>query len=246
MGKVTFTPNVPQQIALKYPQGKLISGRWGEQMLFTLVDGRQMYVPMDVASKISMLEVNVNEPFCICKRWSGQKSQPARWDVWLTPLAEKDRAVEESQSAETPLERQLRDSLEQMRKPGTLTVARVLEGGSEEEKGEANPCANQENASPKVNGNGSQNGNVTADGKLSTNGNGAGNGNSGTMSEPPAMVRFSWAPFLLSQTQALTDIYAAAVDYASKRHGNHIKPEDVRALMTTAFINLAQRGGLRT
>ena len=104
MGKVTFTPNVPVQIALKYPQGKLISGRLGEQMLFTMVDGQQMYLPMDVASKISMLEINVNEPFCICKRWSGQKGQPARWDVWLTPQAEKDRAAEENQSAETPLE----------------------------------------------------------------------------------------------------------------------------------------------
>ena len=77
------------------------------------------------------------------------------------------------------------------------------------------------------------------------NGNGSGNGSGGLPAEQPAMTRFSWAAFLLSQTEALTDVFAAALDYASKCHGNHIKPEDVRALMTTAFINLAQRGGLR-
>jgi len=226
MEKLRFTPNVPVQIALKYPQGKIISGRWGEQMLFTLTDGRRMYVPIDVASKISMLEVNVNEPFCICKRWNGQRSQPVRWDIWLTPEAEKVRAAQETQNAETPLERQLRESLENLRKPGTLPIPKILE--TSPETAEAHSLA----AKDPLNGAGQ------------VNGNGSGNGN-GSVPAQPAMARFSWAPFLLSQTEALTDVFAAALDYASKGHGNHIKPEDVRALMTTAFINLAQRGGLR-
>ena len=51
-----------------------------------------------------------------------------------------------------------------------------------------------------------------------------------------------WAQTLLVQTNVLSDVYAAALAHASASHGNAVKPEDIRALMTTAFINLAQNG----
>src|ERR1017187_8733975 len=35
MEKVTFTPNVPQQVALRFPDGKLTEGRFGDQMFYT-------------------------------------------------------------------------------------------------------------------------------------------------------------------------------------------------------------------
>ena len=38
----------------------------------------------------------------------------------------------------------------------------------------------------------------------------------------------------------LSDVYAAAPAHASATHGNAIKPEDIRALLTTAFINLSK------
>src|SRR5215469_13593748 len=155
MEKLKFTPNVPIQIALKYSQGKIISGRWGKQMLFTLTDGRRMYVPVDVASKINTLEVNVNEPFCICKRWNGQRSQPVRWDVWLTPEAEKTRAAHEIQTAETPLERQLRESLENLRKPGTLAVPKIPETIPTPEANSTGAATDSGNGAGHVNGNGS-------------------------------------------------------------------------------------------
>jgi hypothetical protein len=56
----------------------------------------------------------------------------------------------------------------------------------------------------------------------------------------PAMV--GWQQTLLAQTTALTDVYAAALAYASEKHGNAVKPEDIRNMMTTAFIGL-QKGG---
>jgi hypothetical protein len=65
----------------------------------------------------------------------------------------------------------------------------------------------------------------------------------GSPAHPAPSVQFPWAEFLLAQTRALTDVYAAAIDYAGKQHGNSIKPEDLRALMLSAFINLSQRGG---
>jgi len=51
-----------------------------------------------------------------------------------------------------------------------------------------------------------------------------------------------WTQVLLVHTNALADVYAAALAHASTTHGNAIKPEDIRALLTTAFINLNQRG----
>jgi len=64
--------------------------------------------------------------------------------------------------------------------------------------------------------------------------------------KPPAPpARAPWTQTLLTQTNALVDAYAAAVAHASKEHGNQIKAEDVRNLMTTVFIGLQNRRGNR-
>lgn len=65
---------------------------------------------------------------------------------------------------------------------------------------------------------------------------------------PPILAKESthkpqaWAETLLHQTNELTDAYASALQHAG-RHGLAIKPEDVRTLLVTAFINLSQRKG---
>lgn len=61
----------------------------------------------------------------------------------------------------------------------------------------------------------------------------------------PAATVPAWAQTLLMQTNALVDVYAAALAHASSSHGNSIKPEDVRSLLTTTFINLSQKGAAR-
>jgi len=53
----------------------------------------------------------------------------------------------------------------------------------------------------------------------------------------------AWARALANQTRQLIDVYAEAVAYASQRHGNAVKPEDVRSMMTTLFINMSKNGG---
>jgi len=61
-------------------------------------------------------------------------------------------------------------------------------------------------------------------------------------------MRFLHAVLLLSVAasaeviQALIDVYAAALNHASAKHGNAVKPEDVKTLLTTAFINLSKGG----
>ena len=52
-----------------------------------------------------------------------------------------------------------------------------------------------------------------------------------------------WAVSLLGQTKQVIDVYALACQYASSTHGNTVHTDDVRAIMTTCFINLSKQGG---
>ena len=49
-----------------------------------------------------------------------------------------------------------------------------------------------------------------------------------------------WTVHLLQQTNALTTVFAAALQHANGL-GAGIKPDDVRALMTSAYISMTQR-----
>jgi hypothetical protein len=118
-GKLVLEPNVPQLIALKYPTGKIVESRFGEekQVYFSLVDGRAAYFSLGLAQSINNLMLGTRERFNICKRWNGERQQAPRYDVWLTPEGEKERAAQEMQppivSQEPPseLEQQLDASL---------------------------------------------------------------------------------------------------------------------------------------
>jgi hypothetical protein len=83
----------------------------------------------------------------------------------------------------------------------------------------------------------SNNGNGSTNGK---NGNGNGNGNGSPHLE--TSPRPAWAQYLLEETNALVDVYAAALNTASSRHGNQVKPEDVRTLLVTVFIQRSKGG----
>ena len=54
-------------------------------------------------------------------------------------------------------------------------------------------------------------------------------------SQPPA-----WTDHLLATTNALTEVYSRALQHANSLQSG-IRPDDVRALMTTAFINMANK-----
>ena len=56
----------------------------------------------------------------------------------------------------------------------------------------------------------------------------------------PAVAEFSAR--LVLETNALVDSYAEALRVASERHGNTVKPEDVRSLLVTAYINASKQG----
>jgi hypothetical protein len=66
--KVQFQTNVPVDVALKYNDGKEVTGQYGDQVLYALTDGRVMYVPPIVKKKIDELGIGRGELFTITKR----------------------------------------------------------------------------------------------------------------------------------------------------------------------------------
>ncbi len=115
--KVAFELNIPVQVTLQYPQGKIVSGRFGEQVMFGLEGNQIMFLDLAVAQKINTLEVQAGESVCICKRTS------KIWDVWLSPETEKMRSARDNRGE---IVNDLRRSVAQIneRRYNTLEVPR--------------------------------------------------------------------------------------------------------------------------
>jgi hypothetical protein len=67
MNILPFHLNMPAEITLERPEGVLVQGRYGDRVMFTLADGRVMYVPPFVASQIQAEAVAPGERFEVCK-----------------------------------------------------------------------------------------------------------------------------------------------------------------------------------
>jgi hypothetical protein len=65
--RVVFEANVPVSAMLAYADGLKVQGRFGDQVMYSLTDGRVMYVPPIVRDKLVELGIRQNEPFAICR-----------------------------------------------------------------------------------------------------------------------------------------------------------------------------------
>jgi hypothetical protein len=65
--RVVFEANVPVTATLAYADGLKVQGRFGDQVMYSLTDGRVMYVPPIVRDKLVELGIGQNEPFAICR-----------------------------------------------------------------------------------------------------------------------------------------------------------------------------------
>lgn len=65
--KLKLQTNVPVTIALKFDEGKPMTGDYGDSVMYTLTDDRLYFAPPIVASKISALGVVRGEPFQLVK-----------------------------------------------------------------------------------------------------------------------------------------------------------------------------------
>src|SRR5579871_3680079 len=59
--------NVPTRVVLESTQGTRVEGRYGDRVMFGLTDGRVMYVPPILASRIDAQGIAPGEPFHVCK-----------------------------------------------------------------------------------------------------------------------------------------------------------------------------------
>lgn len=153
MDKLVLVPNVPVQIALKFADGKLSEGRFGDQMMYSLTNGQVLYLDLDVAAKINQLEIRAREPFGLCKRWTGKKGDPIQWDVWRLDQASTVRTASQATGIDpTELEQQLAASLQKVNQTRTALVSPDL--------GTA-PAATASSNAPLSNGNGNSKPNGT-------------------------------------------------------------------------------------
>ena len=121
-----FEMNVPVEVSLRHAcQGKPIEGRYGNRVMFTLADGRVMYVAPIVASQISDLGIQPGERFQVSKQLKRQGSRRLiEWNV--------QRVASEP---ETQLERDLRESIAIAQTAKTIPSSEVT--------GELNPQSPQ-------------------------------------------------------------------------------------------------------
>jgi len=85
--KVQFQTNVPVEVALKYNDGKEVNGQYGDQVLYSLTDGRVMYVPPIAKKKLDELKIGRGELFTITK--AEKKNGTRRTIEWLVVAAER-------------------------------------------------------------------------------------------------------------------------------------------------------------
>jgi hypothetical protein len=139
-----FQPNVPIRVALQSPQGVVVEGRYGNRMMFTLVDGRVMYVPPIVASKIEAEGIAAGERFELCKaQIKNGHGRSVEWALRrLSPEEQLDEIAPDAPAPDSPLERDLRISVE---------MASAKKMSSESPESPPSPPAQ---ATPITNGNG--------------------------------------------------------------------------------------------
>ena len=65
-----FSTNVSEEVALRFPEGKQVQSKiegGADQMMYSLADGRVMYVPLQVGERICELQIGPNQRFSLVK-----------------------------------------------------------------------------------------------------------------------------------------------------------------------------------
>ena len=161
------------EVSLKYAQGRLLATQYGERMMFSLTDGRVMFLHPQTAGQIEAAGINVNERFQITRL--SNADAPMTWAVTRIPGEQPN---------------------------GTLAVP----------IGAAAPGASAPAPKPPASATAA----VAA----------------------PAAQRRHVAP-LVEEGKALVDAYAEVLGYALNTYEGRIKPDEVKSLFVTSYI---QRG----
>src|SRR5436305_14277949 len=82
---VKFAIDTPVEVALRFETGKHVEGRYGEQVMYSLLDNRIMYVPPYVEQRIRELAVAAGEPLQLCKQSKTDGNR--KWVEWIVRRA---------------------------------------------------------------------------------------------------------------------------------------------------------------
>jgi hypothetical protein len=77
---VKFPVNTPVEVALRFEAGKRVEGRYGDQVMYSLMDNRIMYVPPYVEQRIQELAIGAGEVLLLCKK--EVKDGNRKWIEW--------------------------------------------------------------------------------------------------------------------------------------------------------------------
>src|SRR5262249_54851776 len=77
---VKFGIDTPVEVSLRFETGKHVEGRYGEQVMYSLLDNRVMYVPPYVDQRIRELAIAAGEPLLLCKQSKTDGNR--KWIEW--------------------------------------------------------------------------------------------------------------------------------------------------------------------
>jgi hypothetical protein len=100
---VRFAVDTPVEVALRFETGKHVEGRYGDQIMYSLVDNRVMYVPPYVEQRIRELAIGAGEPLQLCKQAKTDGNRKwMEWSVRRAPQQPRPSANETAAAGEVP------------------------------------------------------------------------------------------------------------------------------------------------
>jgi hypothetical protein len=83
---VKFPMNTPVEVTLQSEAGKRVDGRYGNQVMYSLIDDRVMYVPLYVEQRLKDLAIGAGEPLLLSKQEAKEGDRKrVEWSVKRAP-----------------------------------------------------------------------------------------------------------------------------------------------------------------
>jgi hypothetical protein len=238
---IKFEFDHPVELALRFTEPRVFppSDRYpggDDRHMFSTTDGRVMYVTPLTSARIMALHLAQGECFYICKRKNGRLTEycVSREPIAARPVANNGMG---HKKVLPPLKTNLPSNL--YYSPGAATEPAPTPSLEEQLRASIEMVQRRKAGEQ-------------GDGTLAIMAPPAPRppAQATAPARPPAAERLApavaeFSARLVLETNALVDSYAAALKTASEKHGNAVKPEDVRSLLVTAYISATKQQGGR-
>jgi hypothetical protein len=227
---IKFEFNIPVEVALRFTEPRVFPSQFeagDDRHMFSTTDGRVMYVTPLTSARINALALSKGECFWICKRKNGRLTEFA---VSREPMSVNPAPPPAAPRPPAPFKSKLPE-----RAYYNPELSPAAEATLEEQLRASIDMVNRRKVGEQ------------GDGTLAIMAPPA--PRPAVQAQPPARpaVAERLAPAvaefssrLVLETNALVDVYAEALRVASEKHGNSVKPDDVRSLLVTAYINASK------